>query len=335
MQYVAIFNPEHDLCLANGDPNFVPPASALEFGTDCRDVMQMLYAGDETTPVMRCVGGGELYDSRFRWEPDWIPLPWGWNRTVRRLLLRRGCRPETMPAEAQLDVWRRLSDRRTAMEAARRVCEALDVPCEVATAASVADVASQVEEGERVLKAPLSGSGRGLRMVRHPLTPHDRAWVQATVAQQGVVMVERRHRVVQDFALEFVVRRGMVHFVGCSLFETSGGVYAGNRLLSDEDIVQLLGRAMPRLRFDDVRRTVASWLTAHVATLYEGPLGVDMFLYDDGAGVQLNPLVEINLRHTMGMVAHRLAATRAEWYGRRFAVRFDAGGRPRYRLSIE
>ena len=38
-----IFNPEHDLCLANGSPHYLPPASALKFRADChRQVEQWL-----------------------------------------------------------------------------------------------------------------------------------------------------------------------------------------------------------------------------------------------------------------------------------------------------
>ncbi|MDD7576143.1 MAG: hypothetical protein SPK27_06635, partial [Sodaliphilus sp.] len=35
---------------------------------------------------------------------------------------------------------------------------------------------------------------------------------------------------------------------------------------------------------------------------YEGFLGVDMLLYNDGGTTKLNPCVEVNLRATMGLV---------------------------------
>ena len=62
-----IFNPEHELCLANGDPNFVPPESALRFGRDCAKILEIL--GDDSTP--------------------WPPV-WGWDSVVRQKLLRNG-----------------------------------------------------------------------------------------------------------------------------------------------------------------------------------------------------------------------------------------------------
>ena len=48
---------------------------------------------------------------------------------------------------------------------------------------------------------------------------------------------------------------------------------------------------------------------------YLGPVGVDMFVYHDAEGYHLNPCVEINLRHTMGMVAHAIAQRHTERHG--------------------
>ena len=45
-----IFNPEHDLCLANGDPNFVPPESALKFGRDCAGLTSLIETGEGIIP---------------------------------------------------------------------------------------------------------------------------------------------------------------------------------------------------------------------------------------------------------------------------------------------
>lgn len=41
-----ISNPEPDLCLANSDVNFVPPASALKFDRDCPGIT-VLIAGED------------------------------------------------------------------------------------------------------------------------------------------------------------------------------------------------------------------------------------------------------------------------------------------------
>ena len=46
MLKLLIFNPEHDLCLANGDANYMPPASALRFASQGAALMRMLYGED-------------------------------------------------------------------------------------------------------------------------------------------------------------------------------------------------------------------------------------------------------------------------------------------------
>lgn len=45
-----IFNPEHDLCLANGDVNFVAPESAMKFGVDCGKIADFMRIGKEQFP---------------------------------------------------------------------------------------------------------------------------------------------------------------------------------------------------------------------------------------------------------------------------------------------
>lgn len=53
-KHIYIFNPEHDLCIANGDENFVPPRSAVGFAkenTDLSDRLPYFYSrlGNQST----------------------------------------------------------------------------------------------------------------------------------------------------------------------------------------------------------------------------------------------------------------------------------------------
>ena len=41
-EQIYIFNPEHDLCVANGDENFVPPRSAEGFAKENMDLSEYL-----------------------------------------------------------------------------------------------------------------------------------------------------------------------------------------------------------------------------------------------------------------------------------------------------
>ena len=43
MTTLCIFNPEHDLCLANGHAHYVPPESAITFADRAASLMQIIY----------------------------------------------------------------------------------------------------------------------------------------------------------------------------------------------------------------------------------------------------------------------------------------------------
>ena len=83
-----IFNPEHDLCMANGDANFVPPFSALEFGRDCAGL----------TSYIQKAGDGEI-------------VPWGWDAVLKQRLVKQGVPVSSLPSDEALDEIRRLSRR--------------------------------------------------------------------------------------------------------------------------------------------------------------------------------------------------------------------------------
>ena len=63
---------------------------------------------------------------------------------------------------------------------------------------------------------------------------------------------------------------------------------------------------------DEVVEALRQTLTTLVAPHYAGPLGADMILYRTSTGsTSINPCVELNLRHTMGMVAAALGQRHA------------------------
>ena len=92
-----------------------------------------------------------------------------------------------------------------------------------------------------------------------------------------------------------------------SLFETiaSGRAYAGNILQSQET---LRARLIQHIGSEALTQLIALQETylseALVASQYEGYIGIDLFLYEDEGQIKLHPAVEINLRTTMGLLAH-------------------------------
>lgn len=319
----SLFNPEHDLCIAAEEPNFIPPAAALEFAGKCRWVERFMVApkGEE----------GKI-------------LPWGWNRYLRDKLLRKGISAEKLPSDEELEFIRKNSRR----EVAQELLEYLHTGGEAITLAEVPDgmgkmIVSphyriiarsmpEVEEflqknGRVVLKAPLSGSGKGVRFVAGNLMETDKGWCRRVLQMQGSVIVEQRLDVVQEFAMLFEVGGGdacggqgpEVRFRGYSLFYASNGSYKGNLLASNGFIEEQLCRWIPREVLLETREKVERFLQgklcagrngSEVCAGYSGFVGVDQFVYRRGdelrGKVFYNPAVEINLRMTMGLIARNI-----------------------------
>lgn len=273
---LCIFNPEHDLCLAKGRAHYVPPRSAVDFALRDASVMQVLY------PAARCLS---VYDPQLSTIhcPLSSVVAWGWNAVVKHELLKHGVPEALLPSDDELATIRCLQHRTTVLP--------LQEDCHAVT--SVEEVERLLRVSEHwVLKAPWSGAGRGLRWVHGRLTAIDRDWIAKTVAAQRCVVAEPRREVVDDVALEYW--NGA--FFGYSYFKTGSGVYKDNVMWSDEAIALHFANT----GLQDVKQRVESWLAGNVWPHYQGPLGVDLMVCADGRV----HVAEMNVRHTMGMVAH-------------------------------
>ena len=276
-----IFNPEHDLCLANGSADFVPPQSAVDYARSSSAVMQGLY------PDGLC---RSAYDD-LPTEGITEVVAWGWNVTLKKRLLKAGIPESLLPTDEELSCWRALQHRQTVLPLqpdAHRIESAEQVERLLAS-----------QQRRWVLKAPWSGAGRGLHWIDGTLTPNDSAWLQKTVAQQGCVVAEPWRKVTMDFALEYYVRDGRLELLGYSLFSTAHGVYRENILLSDSEIRVRIEAGSSQKALAAAHQRVERWLEKYVVPHYRGPVGMD-FVADDKGRIHL---CEMNLRHTMGMVA--------------------------------
>lgn len=286
-----IFNPEHDLCIANGDANFVPPSSALEFGKDCSGLTAWIE---------------EACDNEI--------IPWGWNPVLKRRLEKDGIPDMMLPSDAAIAEIRRLSHRSTAARAGAYIDACLHGSSllrplsYIRELSDLHDVVEAVDEyGEAVMKAPLSGSGRGLRWARRgELSASDMGWCRNVISRQGSVMVEKRLEIVRDFAMLFHVSGNNASFEGCSLFFNDNGTYRGNVLASDSYILSELSRYLPETLITGVKDALTCFLEQEFCGRYTGYAGVDMFIYREGATYNLAPAVELNVRMTMGLLARRL-----------------------------
>ncbi|MBR3986450.1 MAG: hypothetical protein IKK04_04800 [Bacteroidales bacterium] len=289
---ICIFNPEHDLCLANGTPHYMPPVSALRFAQQSASLMQILYPEAETCIPAAAVAA--LPSSQ------WSQIvPWGWNCVLKEQLQASGVPMALLPSDDDLCRWRQLQHRSTWL--------ALQPDSRAVTTVSQVEALLAVHS-QLVLKAPWSGSGRGIRWVTDGLNKLDVSWLEKVVRQQGCVIAEPRRQVAEEFALEYMVFADRLAFLGFSLFSSANGVYQGNLLLPDEAIRH-------RVRFTLAeQQALEDYLQAHLVGQYHGPLGIDYLHTTDGQ----NHLSELNLRHTMGMLAHAYLAQHPESQGTLF-----------------
>ncbi len=293
-----IFNPEHDLCLANGDPHFVPPESALAFGRDCADLTRWMVGLDG--------------DADGQAEIPLKILPWGWNFVLRKRLRKEGYPEKLLPDDGQIETIAELSDRRFALDALEYIhthcSRGADAPM---TSPDYRTAATSVEAVERfvskhrnvVLKAPVSGSGKGIRWVADTLSHSDEGWCRNLILKHGCVIVEQRLTLQEEFAMLYRVTAADVAFCGYSLFYTENGAYRGNVLASDGFIERRLSEMIPLCQLHEVREGLRQFLKERACGRYEGFVGVDQF-YSVESG--FNPVVEINMRMTMGLLARNI-----------------------------
>ncbi|WP_071145962.1 hypothetical protein [Bacteroides ihuae] len=317
-----IFNPDNDLALANGDENYMPPASARQMTTDLA-LLPVWYAASSGDVLASSAYNltfltemQELFSlsANLITEPEVAgkehvqPVPWGWNAALRKRLLLLNVQEESMPTLEQLGRLTQLSHRSTAVELLPKIQLNEGFCGESAYLKTVDDVKVFVEDHqESILKAPLSGSGKGLNRCKGLFTPAISGWCARVAERQGGVAAEPLYEKAEDFAMEFFADgAGHVSFMGYSLFRTgSGGAYEGNDLLSNELIEERLTRYVPLSDLHQLRVSLEEELSQIVGADYSGYLGVDMMvcIFADQPRYRIHPCVEINLRMNMGLVA--------------------------------
>ena len=342
MNSIKVFNPEHDMALANGDRHFIAPRNIREMARDL-------------APLLDIVSG------------DGITV-WGWDHAIKTNLRRMGIDAAMLPTDTALTALRTCSERKAAHHLLRAFHA--DHPHgpytgESLIAHNIEDIAAYAtRHGYIILKDPLSSSGKGLRHVNINEDDNDNEnfqwvassspslskvenWANALIKRHGYLTAEPFYDKVQDFAMEFCIREGQCHFIGYSLFSTNHhGRYESNLLMEDEKIEAQLTQYVPSPALHAVR----DWVIAHhhiiIPTEWDTtrhPLyfGIDMMVVRKAdcqlstlkvraseqessllelfqraqpklnnavvnSQFRIHPCVEINLRLNMGIIAHEV-----------------------------
>lgn len=300
------------MALASGSPHYMAPASAKKMSTDL-SVLPAWYAmegGDVLVAETRQV---EWMCKECRWalpvgwtldaHPGYEGVyPWGWSPALLRQLREGGL--SSLPLDFPMDTIRALSGRRTAVELLARL-KMEGTQGESFWVTSVDEVPSFASLYKKVLlKAPWSGSGKGIQPLEGKLDENLSGWVRRVIKVQGGVVVEPYYNKVVDFAMEFLASASGISFAGYSFFEADArGIYKENWLASDEAIENRLSTYVPREVLEQVRERLLHELPLLLGNVYQGYLGVDMMIVRTTDGYVVHPCVEINLRMNMGVVS--------------------------------
>ncbi|MCD8285014.1 MAG: hypothetical protein LUB62_02150 [Prevotellaceae bacterium] len=231
----------------------------------------------------------------------WDEGPWGWSLEARRRYIRMGLPAVDLPDDGWLNRVRQLSSRAFACSYLVRLLREFEGEQLVGHHSCFRTEYAKTARRGLVFKSPWSSSGRGVIFAPGGLTERIEARLRSFLHTQGGYAEDKLYEdKLVDFALEFRVRgEGEVDFLGLSVFHTGrNGAYEGNVVAPQEALRRMIGADEALLqRLIDYHRL-------HLGRLgYTGPVGVDMMLLRDG---RVHPVVEINFRRSMGMLAIKL-----------------------------
>lgn len=302
------------MALSSGSPYYMSPTSAKKMATDLA-CLPGWYAqpGSDVLIAENCQAEWMQKECRFPLSMGWVSGPlldyeailaWGWSPALLHTLAEKGVVSGIPYTKEQVAFVRELSGRITAVE----VLPELRVEGTLGESfwlTSLDEVMAFSFRFDKVLlKAPWSGSGKGIQPLSGKPDENLCGWIRRIIASQGGVVGEPFYEKVIDFAMEFQVEAGRVSFVGYSLFEADKrGIYKENWLASDEDIERRLTKYVPNTILAEVRCCLMQELALKAGEGYQGYLGVDMMICWAEEGYALHPCVEINWRMNMGVVS--------------------------------
>lgn len=320
-----IFNPDSDIALANNDVNYMAPASARRMAEDLA-LLPIWYAQPGSIVLAASAynidylqGLKELFPlaANVLTVPELKDctevqvVPWGWNPSLCKWLNNNGVPLGKLPSVKWQDKIRWFSSRILAYRVLLEFRQEAFCCGESFCLENEQDCEAFVKHYKPcVLKAPWSGSGKGLNWCNDGnYTSSVAGWCKRILKDQQAVMGEPVYDKVEDFAMEFYADgHGRVVFVGYSLFATNAkGAYSGNILASSDALEKHIAAYISILRLIRIREKVQENLSYFVGACYKGYLGVDMMICRDQneeGSYLVHPCVEINMRMNMGIVAH-------------------------------
>lgn len=318
------FNPDTDLALACNGKHYIAPEQVQGMARDLA-LLPLWYAkpGEKVWFTDRkaldyasqmCL----LFDLQVevvsgmdtKWMDEVEMVPWGWNPAVRHFFLKHGVGAARLPSVDWIETYRALASRQTSAALLGKLPADALYCGEVEVLTTIDDCRTYAGRHRKgvVFKAPWSSSGKGLCWCKDGFSVAV-GWCGRVLREQGAVIASPIYEKVEDFAMEFFIDScGEVVFDGYSLFATDvRGRYLGNRVLSSVAFEDYMSRYVSVEGLHSLRERLVVLLGVYAKEGYRGCLGVDMMVCKEEDGFRIHPMVEVNLRMNMGIVALRLA----------------------------
>lgn len=284
MPLPSLFNPSNDMALASGLWQYSPPKRIQQMEADLAGLATL-------------------------WDGTQFQGPWGWSLATKRRYRQMGVTETELPTEEWLAEVRRLSSREFACGYIQKLLQTFQderlLGREMAFHTSLPTIGEENDSTAYplIFKSPWSSSGRGVFTSVNLTAAQIRTRLQGFLHTQGGYASDRFHDgKMLDFAMEFFVdEHHRVDFLGYSVFQTeANGTYGHNLVDSQERLRSLIG-------FDaDLLDRLVDYHKHHLGqTAYHGPVGIDMLLATAPSEnrLRLHPVVEINFRMNMGILA--------------------------------
>ncbi len=238
--------------------------------------------------------------------------PWAWSPDASALL--RGNAQHVSPSVPWQ--WRgALPELCFSKDIGVRLMEMLGMPepgvvCRTADAA-MAETMILLEHGRVLIKGAFGCAGRDHLRVDPGGETQAREWLERILADHGSVVVERWRERVLDFSALYEAESGKPRLIGMTVMENDErGRFLGSRVapkwgsLLDGEVSTFLYREARVMEWvqEKIPAALSELLPDHT-----GPLGVDAMVFRNADGsLGWSPVVELNVRMTMGRVALEL-----------------------------
>jgi hypothetical protein len=343
MPQLHLFNPGHEVEILCGKSHYTPPYTVQKMAADL-ELLPVWYGGAGSFTLVRNGKASQFIASLPKEFRNRFSSPMILNLMMKELYRRKkfGEKPKLPPLTAsfwglspraiailselkqagmdlEIPEWKEeyatLTRRQTAAECLKRLQEKVPITPAIKVPEFFADIddLKKYAAGNKppfVIKTPFSSSGRGLYWVNgNELDSRAVSWVNGALKKQGTVSIEPVLDKMLDFAVElYSDGQGEISYMGLSIFETQAqGQFIGCMLGTQEMLLHRLNEFISQEDFAFLIEQVRVVLQEILGKSYTGYIGVDMLMYktEDG-NYAIHPLIEVNLRYTMGLVAIQL-----------------------------